>query len=65
MTSNTIKGRDFSFHLAQHVEPSEELDDQDNPLLALFYIENQNLFISEHPWYKNMVYYLQFQRLPR
>jgi hypothetical protein len=64
MTSKTIKGRDLSLHLVQHPEPSEELDDQDNPLSALFYIENQNIFISEHPWYKNMVYYLQHQRCP-
>jgi hypothetical protein len=64
MTSKTIKGRDLSLHLAQHPEPSEELDDQDNPLSTLFYIENQNLSISEHPWYKNLVYYLQYQRCP-
>jgi hypothetical protein len=64
MTSKTIKGRDLALHLAQHPEPSEELDDSDNPLSSQFYIENQNLFIVEHPWYKNMVYYLQHQKCP-
>jgi hypothetical protein len=39
MTSKTIKGRDLALHLAQHVEASEEIDDQDNPLSTLFYIE--------------------------
>ena len=58
MTLKKIKGRDLALHLAQNPEPSEELDDQDNPLSALFYIENQNFSISEHPWYKNLVYYL-------
>jgi len=54
----------LSLHLAQHPEPSEELDDQDNPLSVLFYIENQNLSLSHHPWYKSMIYYLQYQRCP-
>jgi hypothetical protein len=62
ITSKKIKGQDLSLHLAQHIEPSEELDDQDNPLSSLFYIENQNLAICEHPWYKNLVYYLQYQK---
>jgi hypothetical protein len=58
MTSKTIKGRYLALHLAQHPESSEELDDHDSPLSTLFYIENQNIAISKHPWYKNMVYYL-------
>jgi hypothetical protein len=53
-----------TLHLAQHPEPSEELDNQDNPLSTLFYTENQNLSLSEHPWYKNLVYYLQYQKCP-
>ena len=57
-TSKKIKVQDLALHLAQHPNPSEELNDQDNPLSTLFYIENQNLSIFEHPWYKNMVYYL-------
>ena len=56
MTSKTIKGWDLALHLAQHVEASEEIDDGDNPLSKLFYIENQNLSIAKHPWYKNLLY---------
>jgi hypothetical protein len=62
MTSNTIKGRDLSLHLAQHVETSEEIDEQDNALSSLFYIDNQILPMSKHPWYKNLVYYVKNQR---
>jgi hypothetical protein len=29
MILKTIKGRDLALHLAQHLEPSEEIDDQD------------------------------------
>jgi hypothetical protein len=56
MNLKTIKGRDISLHLAQHVEASEEIDDHDNPLSTLFYIEIQTLSIAKHPWYKNLVY---------
>jgi hypothetical protein len=49
MTSKTIKGHDLSLHLAQHVEASEEIDEQDNPLSALFYIDSQILHVVEHP----------------
>jgi hypothetical protein len=38
MTSKNIKGHDLSLQLAQHVEASEEIDEHDNPLSALFYI---------------------------
>jgi hypothetical protein len=64
VTSNTIKGHDISLHLAQHVETSEEIDEHDSSLSTLFYIDNEILPMSEHPWYKNLVYYLQNQRCP-
>ena len=64
MTLKTIKGQDLSLHLAQHAEASEEIDEQDNPLSALFYINSQILPIVEHPWYKDLVYYLQNQKCP-
>jgi hypothetical protein len=64
MTSKTIKGQYLSLHLAQHAEASEEIDEQDNPLSTLFYIDNQILPIAEHPWYKDLVYYLQNQKCP-
>ena len=64
MTSNTIKGCDLALHLAQHAETSEEIDEQDSSLSILFYINNQILLMVEHPWYKDLVYYLQNKRCP-
>jgi hypothetical protein len=64
VTSTTIKGCDLSLHLAQHAENSEEIDEEDSSLSTLFYIDNQILSVSEHPWYKNLIYYLQNQRCP-
>ena len=64
VTSTTIKGRDLSLHLDQHAENSEEIDEEDSSLSSLFYIDNQILLVSEHPWYKNLIYYLQNQRCP-
>jgi hypothetical protein len=64
MTSKTIKGRDLALHLAQHDEASEGIDEQYNPLSALFYIDSKILPIVEHPWYKNIVYYLKNQSCP-
>jgi hypothetical protein len=62
VTSNTIKGRDLALHLAQHVETSEEIDEHDSSLSTLLYIDNQILPVYEHPWYKNLAYFLQNQR---
>jgi hypothetical protein len=64
VNSNTIKGRDLALHLAQHAKTSEEIDEQDSSLSTLFYNENQTLPLSEHHWYKNLVYYLQNQICP-
>jgi hypothetical protein len=64
MTSNTIKGRDLSLHLAHHVETSEEIDEHDSSLSTLFYIDNQILPVSEHSWYKYLVYYLKNKKCP-
>jgi hypothetical protein len=61
VTSNTIKGHELNLHLAQHDEASEEIDEQDNSLSTLFYIDNQILPVSKHPWYKYLIYYLQNQ----
>jgi hypothetical protein len=49
MTSKTIKGRDLALHLAQHAEVSEEIDEQDISLSALFYIDSQILPVAKHP----------------
>jgi hypothetical protein len=62
VTSTTIKGHVLALHLAQHAKTSEEIDEHDSSLSTLFYIDNQILPVSEHPWYKNLVYYFQNQR---
>ena len=64
MTSTTIKGRELALQLFQHDATSEEIDEHDSSLSTLFYIDNQILPMSEHPWYKNLVYYLQNKRCP-
>jgi hypothetical protein len=64
MTFNTIKVCDLALHVTQHVETSEEIDEQHSFLSTLFYIDNQILPVFEHPWYKNLVCYLQNQRCP-
>jgi hypothetical protein len=64
VTSNTIKRRELALHLAQHAKTGEEIDEQDSSISILFYIDNQILHVYEHPWYKNMVYYLQNQICP-
>jgi hypothetical protein len=61
MTSKTIKGCDLALHLAQHVEMSEEIDEQYSSLSTLFYTDNQILHMFEHRGYKDLVYYLQNQ----
>jgi hypothetical protein len=43
---------------------SEEIDEHDSSVSMLFYINNQILPVSEHPWYKYLVYYLKNQRCP-
>jgi hypothetical protein len=59
-----LKGCDLALHLAQHAEASEEIDEHDTSLLALFYIDSQILPVAKHPWYKDPVYYLQNHRCP-
>jgi hypothetical protein len=58
VNSTTIKGCDLALHLAQHAENGEEVDEEDSSLSTLFYIDDQTLPVSKHPWYKNLVYYL-------
>jgi hypothetical protein len=33
-------------------------------LSALFLVEHENIELAEHPWYKDIIYYLQFQKCP-
>jgi hypothetical protein len=62
MNSKTIKGHDLAIYLDQHAKASEEIDEQDNPLSTLFYIDSQILPVVEHPWYKDLMYFLQNKR---
>jgi len=39
-SSNTIKGCDLALHLAQHHEPSDSSEENENALSTLFFIEN-------------------------
>jgi hypothetical protein len=63
-TSNTIKGCDLALHLAQHPEPGYTFENNDVALSALFLIEYENLDLAGHPWYQNIIYYLQHERCP-
>jgi hypothetical protein len=60
--SKTIKGWDIALHLAQHPEPSVSSENDENVLSTLFFIDNQNLVLVKHPWYKDLIYYLEFQK---
>jgi hypothetical protein len=64
MTSNTIKVHDLALDLAQHAETSEEIDELESSLSTQFYIDNQILHVSKHPWYKNLFYHFHNQRRP-
>jgi hypothetical protein len=33
-------------------------------LYALFLVENKSLDLAEHPWYKDIIYYLEFKNCP-
>jgi hypothetical protein len=63
-TSHTIKGRDLALHLAQHLEPGVTSENDEDALSALFLVETENIELAEHPWYKDIIYYLQFQKCP-
>jgi hypothetical protein len=63
-TSNTIKGHDLALHLAQHPEPGYSSKNNEDALSALFLIEYGNLDLATHPWYRDIIYYLQYERCP-
>jgi hypothetical protein len=63
-TSHTIKGQDLALHLIQHPEPGVSSENDEDALFALFLVEHENLDLVEHPWYKDLIYYLQFQKCP-
>jgi hypothetical protein len=63
-TTKTIKGRDLALHLAQHPEPGDSLEEDENALSALFYLETLDINLVDHPWYKDIIYYLLHQNFP-
>jgi hypothetical protein len=63
-TSNTIKGRDLALHLSQHPKLGYYSENNEDALPALFLIEYGNIDLASHPWYGNIIYYLQYERCP-
>jgi hypothetical protein len=63
-TTKTIKGSDLALHLAQHPEPGDSLEEDENALLTLFFLENIDINLVDHPWYKYIIYYLLHQKHP-
>jgi hypothetical protein len=63
-TSNTIKGHDPTLHLAQYLEPIYSSENNEDALSALFLIEYGNMELVAHPWYRYIIYYLQYERCP-
>jgi hypothetical protein len=50
--------------MAQHLEPSASSKNNEDALFALFLVEYDNLDLATHPWYRDIIYYFQFQRCP-
>jgi len=61
-TSNTIKGFDLAQYMAQHPEPGYSSKNNEDALSTLFLIKYGNLDIASHPWYQDIIYYLQYER---
>jgi hypothetical protein len=63
-TTKTIKGHDLALHLAQHPEPGDSLEEDENALSTLFYLETHDVDLADHPWYKDIIYYILHQNCP-
>jgi hypothetical protein len=50
--------------LAQNHDPGVTSGNDEDSLSALFLVKNKNIELEEHPWYKDIIYYLQFQKCP-
>jgi hypothetical protein len=50
--------------LAQHLEPGVSSKNNEDAFSGLFIVEHANIELAEHPWYKDIIYYLQFQKCP-
>jgi hypothetical protein len=63
-TSNAIKGRDLALPLTQHPEPGYSSENNEDTLSTLFPIGYGNLDLAAHPWYRDIIYYLRYERCP-
>jgi len=48
--------------MAQHPELGASSQNDEDALSALFLVEHENIDLAEHPWYQDIIYYLQFQK---
>jgi hypothetical protein len=62
--AKTVKGRDLALHLSQHPEPGDYFEEDENSLSALLYLETIDINLDDHPWYKDIIYYLLHQNFP-
>jgi hypothetical protein len=53
-----------SRHLAHHPELGNSSENNDDDLFALFLIEYDNIDLAVHPWYRDVIYYLQYESCP-
>ena len=48
-TTKKIKGCDLALHLDRHLGPRYSLEEDDNALSTLFYLETLDIDIVDHP----------------
>jgi hypothetical protein len=58
-TSNTIKEHELDLNLAQHPKLECFTENIDVTLSTLFLTKYKNIDLARHPWYQNIIYYLQ------
>jgi len=51
-------------HLAQHPEQCVSSKNDEDALSTIFLVEHENIDLEKHPWYKDIIYYLKFQKCP-
>ena len=61
-TSNIIKGQYLALQLDQHLEAITSSKNDDDHLSNFFVIESKNIALAGHLWYKDIIYYLHFQK---
>lgn len=54
-TTNTIKGRDLSLHLAHDLNHIKEVESQNECFAELFLFMVKNLKFFQHPWYHDVI----------